>query len=345
MKIEADASTASMAPARLHVIVTCTDRKTLEPATSLRVSSLPTAPLADRLLAWTRELETAPSRSVTANELYSGDQWHVARSLSANAPIGVEVCTWVASAGYGLIKPETWLKPYAATFASRHPDAVVPLGAAYRAADWWRGLSAWSSEGSEEPRTVEAIARRAAATSNEFVLVAVSESYAIAMIDDIAAAAELLSDRFALISVGSRAGRSGSHPRPKYLMPGEAKLQSLVGGATHSLNTRVARRAVLEASRWLPSAVRLGALMQEWVDSSPPAIRYDRLRLSDDEVRAFLVDQLRGNPRLTCTALLRTLRNSGNGCEQARFAALFHEAVSKLAVKATQVASALGAAP
>jgi hypothetical protein len=316
-------------PARLHVIVTCTDRKKVPGPASLKASSLPQTPLADRLAAWTRALETAPATPVTAEQLYSGDQWHVARSLGSSGPSDVQVCTWVASAGYGLIRPETLVKPYAATFTTSHPDTVVPRGASYGAADWWEKLAGWRYDDSDVPRTVEAIARLAAGAKGDFVLVAASESYAIALMDDLQAAAELLPDRFALISVGLRIGRTRlSKQHAAFLMPGEKKLQTMVGGATQSLNARLARNAVMEASQWLPSTARLRTLIQGWIDALPPAVRYDRNRMSDDEVRAFIDEQLHANPRATHTALLRTLRDAGQACEQARFAAAFRKAIS-----------------
>jgi hypothetical protein len=328
---------AAMPLARLHVIVTCTDRKTLRGPDSLRASSLPHAPLAERLIAWIQALETTTATQVMAAKLYSGDQWHVARGIEASAPSGVQVCMWVASAGYGLIRPESLLRPYAATFAAGHPDAVVPYGAVYSAADWWQGLASWQFVERGAPRTVAAIARLASANKHDFVLVAASESYVCAMMDDLRNAAQLLADRFALISIGLRASRLGSYDEStNYLMPGEARLRFKVGGATHSLNARLARRAVIEASEWLPSAERLRSVMQGWLDASPPAVRYARKRMSDESVTAYITEELRRNGRGTHTALLRALRASGRACEQARFAALFRETLSKTGSAAIQ---------
>jgi hypothetical protein len=315
--------------AHLHIVVTCTNRKRFVPPVPLRASSLPLGSLAERFSAWTDALESVSAKRVVANELYTGDQWFVARSIGSNAPPGIRISTWVVSAGYGLIRPDAWLKPYAATFAAGHTDSVIPRGAPYSSSDWWRALGAWNFDSSGAPRTISALASCAGTNKDAFVLVAASESYAAAMMVDLYAAAEVLPDRLALISVGLQ-GKGRGHPEQpiNFLMPGEAKLQSIVGGATHSLNARLACRAVIEAPQWIASAARLRNLMREWLDTTPPALRYDRNRMNDAEVRIFITKQLDRNPTATRTALLRALRSSGHACEQARFSVLFREAAS-----------------
>jgi hypothetical protein len=92
-----------------------------------------------------------------------------------------------------------------------------------------------------------------------------------------------------------------------------------------SLNARIARRAIAEAASWYPSQLTLASLMQSWLDSAPPVVSYDRKKLDDDGVRAYIRQGFDQNPRVTHTRLLRALRDSGLACEQARFAALFRE--------------------
>jgi hypothetical protein len=55
----------------------------------------------------------------------------------------------------------------------------------------------------------------------------------------------------------------------------------------------------------------------------------ERRRLSDEEVRRFIREQLAERPTLRQTRVLRLLRESGYSCEQARFKALFVEATAR----------------
>jgi hypothetical protein len=59
--------------------------------------------------------------------------------------------------------------------------------------------------------------------------------------------------------------------------------------------------------------------------STPEANVTGRKRLSDDDVRRLIVQELTKDPRAKATGLLRRLRESGQACEQARFKALFVE--------------------
>jgi hypothetical protein len=108
-----------------------------------------------------------------------------------------------------------------------------------------------------------------------------------------------------------------------FLMPGGARLRTAVGGALHSLNARVARQAIVEASNWLSSAKALAETIQLWIDASVPAPQYARKRMSDDQVRTYIRRERGRDGHATRTALLRSLRDSGQACEQGRFRRLF----------------------
>jgi len=304
----------------LDVIVTCTDRKTRPAPDELAVRSHPLGSLQSRMKAWTAALESSHVDAVRAEQLYAGDHWQVIRTFPAAAPAGTQVHTWVCSAGYGLIQLLTPIRPYAATFTTGHPDAVAPREAGYTASDWWHRLAEWQPEGATGPRTVAEVA---AASKTGFVLVAVSGQYARALDADLAGAARAVGDpdRLAIIT-------GGSHPADiprRGLIPADARLKGTLGGATHSLNARIARRAIERLTDWYPSQHALASLVQSWLDVAPPAMAYDRQKLDDDSVGSFIRQSLDANPNATHTRLLRALRDSGRACEQARFAALFHD--------------------
>jgi len=314
-------STSTTSPSRtLHVIVACTDRKTRPVSAELTMRSLLLGSVEARVDAWTTRLMASHSDSVPAESLYAGDHWQVVRSLARAAPSNITVQTWVCSAGYGLVRLSTPIRPYAATFASGHPDAVAPRGLGYTAADWWRLLAMWCPDGASGPRT---LADLAAVSPADFILVVLSGAYVAPLSVDLAAAARVIheSDHLAIISAGAR-------PRNALLqciVPASGRLKAALGGAMQSLNARIARRAIEDVAAWFPSRAALASLTRSWLSTAPVVQPYDRQRVDDDAVRTYIRARLDQNPRATHTSLLRTLRESGRACEQARFATLFRD--------------------
>jgi hypothetical protein len=318
------------APARketLHVVLTCSERKTQAVAPELRAGNLVPASLRERLQAWTTALGASQTATKTAENLYKGDHWQIARSIARTAGDVANVNVWVASAGYGLVQLQTPMHAYAATFSRRHADSVVPAQADFSAADWWRELALWQPPDLTGPRTLERLADLVAGRPGDFLLVALSETYASALRADIAAAAGILPDRIGLLSIGTKGDpqQRKSSALADYLIPTDHRLKGVVGGAMQSLNARVARQIVVHAAEWYPSTQRLTALTNGWLAAASTPVALDRTRLSDEDVKGFIQRALGRNPSTAHTVALRALRESGQACEQARFATLYKE--------------------
>jgi hypothetical protein len=325
------------APQTVHVVATCTDRKTRGPHPGARARDLPVGPLAARFAAWREALATTAQDCIPAERLYAGDHWQVVRGLPSDAPASVTVRVWVCSAGYGLIALDTPVRPYAATFSTGHPDTVAPRGGEFLATDWWNALSEWRPAGTTVRSLTELAAQ--AQSGSESILAALSEPYVAAVQRDLAAAADLLNDRLLILSVGARADRlrrgSGEAARlAPHLLATTGALKEVVGGAMQSLNARLARQAVRVADEWAGDPGCLRALFEEWSHQAPPRMPFDRTRSDDVALREYVNAALREDPSLTYTSLLRTLRASGRACEQARFRALFREVRHELALPA-----------
>ncbi|MDQ1757917.1 DUF6884 domain-containing protein (plasmid) [Enterobacter bugandensis] len=102
-----------MSTGNVHLIVTCTRRKTV-PAGDV---VFPDERDVDRAYGlWLERLEQARrgSPSMTAGELYTGQHW--SRAAAAAARNGAEM--WVISAGLGLLHVSDPVVPYEATFSS-----------------------------------------------------------------------------------------------------------------------------------------------------------------------------------------------------------------------------------
>jgi hypothetical protein len=309
----------------VHIVASCTQRKGYPVPTDLRLGSISHGKLAERLATWSDRLQQNGVDRIAAINLYRGQHWAVVRELPAVAQAsGFQADLWVTSAGYGLVSAEAQVRPYSATFAASEDDSV------WRPSDgdrptalrtWWKGLQGLPGPVTEAPRSLTALAGM---SPDAFLLVIASPSYVAAMADDLAGARAKLADPQRLIVISSR---NGSLPEclASHLVPSEAPLSGVLGGARGSLHARTARR-ILQETATVPLYAdvlvpRYTHLVSEIESATPPV----RLKLLDEEVRRFIREAIAENKDLTCTAALRRLRTSGQACEQRRFAGLYAE--------------------
>ena len=307
-----DATVDMASPETLHVVVTCTNRKTRTVPERLHLGSVPGADTSERAREWIRRISADPAPMIAAQDLYAGEHWMVARGITDEAG-GSPAQLWACSAGYGLIRTDALVRPYAATFTSGHPDSV-PSGAD-DPITWWQALGIWNGPNPGQPRSIRALAEADPAAS--FLLV-LSASYLQACRGDIAAASKLVHDpdRFMVVSVGARnPGQLGD-----LLVPGDARLQACLGGTRQALNARIAAHLVSAGIRSRAEASRqLARLLAQ----QPPITRYERKKLSNKEVLALIKDGLDESPGISASRLLRQVRDAGYACEQGRFGHLF----------------------
>ena len=277
----------------------------------------------DRFTDWVSRLASDDVIALRTRNLYSGDHWQVSLSLPHVAyAAGFEPHLYVASAGWGLISADDLIKPYNATFSTSSEDAVSKTNQESR--EWWKLLSSWEVSSFSHSRSVrELVANDPLAAC----LVVCSPPYLAAMQDDLETVATSIQerDRFIILSTGIKNGSSIQAELTRNIVSTGATLQSLVGGALHSLNPRLARWA-LEKMRENEFRVdEWSKTFQEAAKGAKPRRRYNRIAQSDDEVRAFIEDQIRASGTLSKTRLLRIFRDSGKQCEQSRFGILFDD--------------------
>lgn len=293
----------------------------------LRLGSIQDGTLGERLKVWRNRLQQSPVERVTAAELYRGQHWAVVRGLATVAQkAGFQADLWVASAGHGLVPAGAQVRPYSATFASSEDDSVWRPGDGERQAclrAWWNGLQFSSSPITGAPRSLKDLASSA---SRAIILVIASPAYVAAMADDLALTRERLSDPNHLIVISSR-DRSLPHWLESHLVPSEAPLCAMLGGSRGSLHARTARRILEETTK---TPLRADALVSRYTHllsntkmATPPV----RRRLTDDDVRRFVLESIETSGSPSCTAVLRRLRRSGQACEQRRFAGLYAEVI------------------
>lgn len=306
----------------VHIILTCTKRKTRPPAPGLELHAVSGTTPEARAAAWLTRLRSYAGERIPVGDLYAGDHWQVGRSLAQVAERnGLRPVTWVCSAGYGLLALEAPVAPYSATFSDTHPDAVsrglTGLTRPAMLRRWWNVLSGWEGPVAGAPRTFREVAER---DRRAAVWIIASAPYLQATAADVAAAAAALSDptRLALFSAGAR---SVGEAEP-FLLPYDLRMREKVGGAAMSLNVRVARKLLAEGGDLARPAL-VAALGRMNTGLARPATP-QRSPMSDEEVVSFVRAQLLQEPGLRCTPLLRRLRDVENrACEQKRFGELY----------------------
>ncbi len=312
------ASQAVAAMPALHIVVTCANRKRYDVAARLRLGDLRERRPGLRFAAWTRRLGDAAT-TASAQDIYAGEHWQIARELPTVA--GVPTTLSICSAGYGLIGSQTAISPYAATFSGGEMDSVGDSQAELR--DWWSRLTQWPGPAPDKPRSFVDLAR---AYPSATIVAVLSDAYLRACSDDLRNAAQLLDDddQFAVIGPPAR-----SFDLDHLIVPVTARLRPVVGGSLQALNVRVAahllRTTAGEGHRIVRSILRQHAECA--TRRAPPDARRRPAgdRVTDDNVRAYIAAGLAAGPT-TATRLLRSLRESGRSCEQARFKSLFAEA-------------------
>lgn len=307
-----------MTGAKVHIVVTCSNRKTQPVHAELQMRGVSNESIEARFDEWTEKLENSKSTPVTGTVLYSGEHWQVARSLPSIAHAsGHQAELWVCSAGYGLVPANALIRPYSATLAHGHPDSIAHTSDEARA--WWRMQSTWSGPVSDAPRSLTELAAR---DPHGTIIAALSATYLAACGDDLLAAAGELSDHqnLTLISAGTR-------PKGTFadlICPVDGALQSALGGTLMSLNARAASYILtaLGTERLNRAAAR--RVITELGATSLPTERPKREAASDEEIRALIARQLHTGPA-TYTSMLRQFRSEGRACEQSRFARLYAE--------------------
>lgn len=315
---------------KVRMVVTCTDGKTIPARAPLRLRDHPDG-VDDRAERWVIALESAPVAGVTASSLYKGEHWSIARSLPALAAgVGWDLELWVASAGYGLVRADAPLKPYAATFTNGQPDSVdcsPTRGVAEPAAQrWWSTLTRWRGPAPTAPRSLAVLAETAPDVPLVFVG---SAAYLRAVGPDLSAAVGALedADRLLVVSGGSEGPVVAQHR-----LPVDARLLHALGGTRISLNVRVAAHLVATANDHCFGLGRSREQLAGLLEQQPDLPTYDRLPLTDEEVRLFIENELEVDHAASQTALLRRLRDSARACEQKRFGALYREVLERITV-------------
>lgn len=299
----------------VHIVVTCTNRKrqTVPPALQMRHTT--GVREATRASRWVQRLTRSATETLPAEHLYAGEHWDIARSLPRLATGFSRATLWVASAGWGLIPAHAPIRAYSATFTPGHPDSVTTD--AHGAQLWWQALTAWPGPTAGSPRSLTGLVT---GHPRDRVMIVLSQPYLAACATDLRAA--LAVSKSGQVSILG----AGLTPLPdltQWRLPADARLQHVVGGTRGALNVRIAADLLAAG---LSDHVAMTDRLRGQLATAPALTVYERRRLTDEDVLAFIHTHRTSDPNVSRTRLLRELRASGRACEQARFGDLFRTA-------------------
>lgn len=314
----------------LHVIVSCSNRKTGSLSENLLLRNVPAESVCKRAKKWAKVLTLNKGNGRPAREVYSGNHWAVARELPSMSTENLRVQLWICSAGYGLLRDDAPILPYGATFTPGHKDSVAErtntVDFAEQLGQWWSALASCLDKPSA-PTTIEALVEM---NPNDSFLVAMAENYLWAVSKDLATASrQIQPDRIGIITSTKKTLPGDLE---SFRIPVNHNLQPLVGGSLISLNVRLARLAIRDAlAAGGFSQHLLNSQFQERLDYSISISRPTRAAVSDDYVMGFIRSQLKADSSFSRTRMLRAFRDNGRACEQNRFAGLYRRIVTEMA--------------
>lgn len=295
------------------VITSCTNRKRKPVEAGLVASALTSGDLSSAAKEWGCHLRAA-SNTYPADQVYGGRAFQEAR-LAAEKARGRLL---IISAGLGAVEALQPIPSYACTIQrGAHDSIAARIGPGFSISAWWSGLKVASPYNIDLPSTL--------ASSNELVLIALSEGYFELIADDLLH----LDDRgLARLRIFTRTPASRL---PKDLqasvMPYDDRLDgpdSPIRGARSDFAPRAMRHFVENimsdgndgSAQKHADAIR--AALSDW--SYPQMV--ERVRLEDNEIVKLLEEHWDAAGGST-SKLLRVFRDDLKvACEQGRFAML-----------------------
>lgn len=325
-------STVSMSSRSFVIVTSCSDGKRKHGQdSSLRLRHINGTPIDARFARWWQALQTANMAAMPARDLYIGDHFRISMQLPERLQQALPHCSaelFIASAGYGLLRADSPIHHYSATFLPRHQDSVTRCTGPQQAQDcitWWQLLTQNHLDDQTQPRSLVQLAQQ---DPSRYILVVASPSYVSAMQQDLRAAQHALRPAGSLLILSSPQDRLDPALRPA-LVCTNARLQALVSGPRQSLHARVARLLIDRISEHDFEPERARTLLEKLTNKTPPLQVYDRQPQTDPQIERFIKREMKHTKRPSASGLLRKLRQQGFQCEQMRFKLLYQRVNSE----------------
>ena len=300
------------------LLVSCTDRKTLPAPKALQLRGIAKRnSVLEACEIWADSVSSVIETGTTLRlrDLYGGEYWKLALAASEEANL------LIASAGLGLVGPDSKGPGYGATFVAGSPDSVLRFDQHEQKSsvrsEWWDGLA---SNGLGTKSWIK--------KTSDVVLVAISSSYQEALSGDL----EKLADAGRQVIV-----MSGSPQIPQlrdienihHVETGQW-LRMILGGSTPCVGIRFAAH-LLNEDKWRSITEiesELNRMERQYLNGRGDKLPvFNRTTQTDIQVTNWIKQMIKScnkqNMKPSKSLFLREYRNSGFACEQKRFGALF----------------------
>lgn len=302
----------------IAMVATCTKRKCAEPVDDLRYHTLGRGDIASRSEEWCRRLQVAGVK-FAVDETYRGQGWSrvLAARAAANELLG-HTDLYIISAGCGLLKADDTIPVYSATFASDddqiHRQLEGFTGPTQANKCWWQAINNKSSVAGIHAKSIVA---------SDYVVVAVSADYLLAIEDDLSSWSDQLGPgRLFVISVGYAHIRLPEKLR-SCVLPVHTVVEEFLRGPRSTLNHRVLEWLItdlLPEIGWdrskLETAIENRLIDCRKIVLMRPVLK--KSRLTDAEVLLWIRKRLADGEVAAKAKLLGQLRKQ-YCCEQSRF--------------------------
>lgn len=307
-------------PQTVHVVVNATNRK--RPYPSVNLGDIEAREPSALFEAWTAKLDSYEGKLVSVLDLYAGDHWCVAKSLTSSFP-NLTIRLWIVSPGYGLISAEDKVAPYLATFSPDHHESVArgsttDLHTANR--EWWNELTGWQPKTLQSPRSISELLGRYV---NDSFIIVCSTRYLNLLRDDLLTLSKYNRNELSRLHIASSRGSNSIGELAENLIPTGRKLLSVLGGGDASLNIRTAKLVLSLIEQGMIDGAELRSNIRAILEEIPEIPRPSRRHVTDNDICEFIVKILNDDPGTSLTSCLRQCRDSNHACGEKRFSRLF----------------------
>ncbi|MGR6751297.1 hypothetical protein [Aeromonas sp. s7(2024)] len=254
-----------------------------------------------------------------AINLYKGSHW--TNALKAKKHEFVDL--WVISAGLGLINANDSTINYQATFTPNCDDSIPTYGMTSKESSrvWWSHLCKIKNNYSR----CKSIAHLMQSKHDELFIIAGSNIYINAILDDLIQGAKFLSNpqkQLVIITSSTESFSEKKIIKDCFLSSSKLMLPWLKCNAT-SLNICLANKFIELLKEQNFDYCSTKNSINQMHNTIPAIVKSDKIKCTDEYLRIYISTELQSNSNLSATKCLIKLRSSGRCAEERRFRKVF----------------------
>lgn len=312
---------------KIHLITNCTNSKSSKIKHNIKLENIDSVECFPSQV-WMNTLSMQQGLC-PAIDLYVGDHWaRVVDVYNQNFPV------WIISAGYGLISADENICSYNATFTPNDANSVSRFYSGDSLAEknitWWKNIHSAKAVGSGDLAPIEKLYVE---NKSDVFFIALPPNYLKVIEPEIIKLIQgglITKNNTFIFSTKQNLDSS----LESLFYQAKDDLCEQLGGSRISLNIRLASYILKKISLKKSTVHQVKHFYSELLMNSKPAIRFDRVKMTDEKIICFIRDEsiLLGYENASASRLLRILRDKGMACEQTRFRALFKSTIPNLQI-------------